>query len=247
MSKIIAFANHKGGTGKTTSAVNVAAYLQLAGKRVLIIDLDPQANISLCLGIEETGGGIYEALKSGVLTAPQPYRSGGGIDIIPSSLDLAAAEMELTAEAGREYILKELLSDARAKYDYILLDCPPSLGLLTLNGLTAADIVLIPVQAEFLAVRGVTKITEIVNKVKRRLNTALKLAVIVTRYSPNKVLNRNVMESVQTTYKENYLGFIRENIALAEASATGKTIYDYSPKSAGASDYSQITNKIMEL
>lgn len=247
MSKIIAFANHKGGTGKTTSAVNVAAYLQLAGKRVLIIDLDPQANISLCLGIEETAGGIYEALRSGVLTAPQPYRSGGGIDIIPSSLDLAAAEMELTAEAGREYILKELLSDARAEYDYILLDCPPSLGLLTLNGLTAADIVIIPVQAEFLAVRGVTKITEIVNKVKRRLNTALKLAVIVTRYSPNKVLNRNVMESVQTTYKENYLGFIRENIALAEASATGKTIYDYSPKSAGASDYFQITNKIMEL
>ena len=246
MSKIIAFANHKGGTGKTTSAVNVAAYLQLAGKQVLIIDLDPQANISLCLGIEETAGGIYEALKSGVLTTPQPYRSGGGIDIIPSSLDLAAAEMELTAEAGREYILKELLSTARG-YDYILLDCPPSLGLLTLNGLTAADIVIIPVQAEFLAVRGVSKITEIVNKVKRRLNTGLKLAVIVTRYSPNKVLNRNVMEAVQTTYKENYLGYIRENIALAEASATGKTIYDYSPKSAGASDYSQITNKIMEL
>jgi len=247
MSKIIAFANHKGGTGKTTTAVNVAAFLQQAGKQVLIIDLDPQSNISLCLGVEETAGGIYEALRTGVLTAPTPYRSGGGIDIIPSSLDLAAAEMELTAEAGREYILKELLSDARAKYDYILLDCPPSLGLLTLNGLTAADIVIIPVQAEFLAVRGVTKITEIVNKVKRRLNTALKLAVIVTRYSPNKVLNRNVMESVQTTYKENYLGFIRENIALAEASATGKTIIDYSPKSAGASDYFQITNKIMEL
>jgi len=247
MSKIIAFANHKGGTGKTTTAVNVAAFLQQAGKQVLIIDLDPQSNISLCLGVEETAGGIYEALRTGVLTAPTPYRSGGGIDIIPSSLDLAAAEMELTAEAGREYILKELLSDARAKYDYILLDCPPSLGLLTLNGLTAADIVIIPVQAEFLAVRGVTKITEIVNKVKRRLNTALKLAVIVTRYSPNKVLNRNVMESVQTTYKEDYLGFIRENIALAEASATGKTIIDYSPKSAGASDYFQITNKIMEL
>lgn len=247
MSKIIAFANHKGGTGKTTTAVNVAAFLQQAGKQVLIIDLDPQSNISLCLGVEETAGGIYEALRTGVLTAPTPYRSGGGIDIIPSSLDLAAAEMELTAEAGREYILKELLSDARAKYDYILIDCPPSLGLLTLNGLTAADIVIIPVQAEFLAVRGVTKITEIVNKVKRRLNTALKLVVIVTRYSPNKVLNRNVMESVQTTYKEDYLGFIRENIALAEASATGKTIIDYSPKSAGASDYFQITNKIMEL
>jgi len=159
MSKIIAFANHKGGTGKTTTAVNVAAFLQQAGKQVLIIDLDPQSNISLCLGVEETAGGIYEALRTGVLTAPTPYRSGGGIDIIPSSLDLAAAEMELTAEAGREYILKELLSDARAKYDYILLDCPPSLGLLTLNGLTATDIVIIPVQADFLAVRGVTKIT----------------------------------------------------------------------------------------
>lgn len=247
MSKTITFANHKGGTGKTTTAVNVAAFLQQIGRRVLLIDLDPQANISLCLGIDPAAPGVYDAIKAGQLTEPQPHRSGGGFDVIPASLDLAGAEMELSAEAGREYILKELLNGSRAEYDYILIDSPPSLGLLTLNALTAADIVIIPVQAEYLAVRGVNKITEIVNKVKRRLNPALKLAVIVTRYSSNKVLNKNVLETVKETYKDNFIGTIRENIALAEAAATGQTILDYSPKSAGAADYLEITNKILEL
>jgi len=244
MSKIIAFTNHKGGVGKTTSALNISSFLCQADKSVLLIDLDPQTNISLHLGINDTEQNIYNSIKQGELVKPFTVQN---IDIIPASLDLAGAEMELSGEAGREYILKELLSDAQAKYDYILLDCPPSLGLLTLNALTASNIAIIPVQAEFLAVKGVTKIVDIIHKVQRRLNPSLSFYVMVTRYSQNKVLNRNVLTAIEETYKTNYIGFIRENIAIAEASATGTTINDYSPKSAGATDYNGLTQKILEL
>lgn len=244
--KTIAFANHKGGTGKTTTAVNVAACLLSAGKRVLLIDLDPQANVTLHLGIDpgETGRDVYSCFKAGKIQEPF---NAAGVSVIPATLDLAALEMELTAEAGRELVLKELISTARGKYDYILIDCPPALGLLTLNALTAANIVIIPVQSEFLAVHGVTKIIDIISKVKRRLNPGLSFSVMVTRYSQNKVLNKNVLDAIKQTYHAEYIGHIRENIAIAEAAAVGKSVVDYSPKSAGAADYQTLTKKIMEL
>jgi len=243
---IIAVTNHKGGTGKTTTAVNVAAGLTQRGARALLIDLDPQNNIAVSLAIDagETQT-IYAGFKSGKL--PPAIKHGSNIDVIPGALDLASLEMEMIGEAGREYITKELITPARAVYDYIILDCPPSLGLLTINALTAADIALIPVQTEYLAVKGVTKITEIISKIKKRLNPSISAYIVLTRYSQNKILNRNVKEAIEGAYSGSVLGVIRENIAVAEASAAGNPVISYAPKSAGALDYTELTAKIMEL
>jgi chromosome partitioning protein len=245
MGIIISLLNHKGGVGKTTSAVNIGAAMVELGKRVLLIDLDPQANLSISLGVPRQKSTIYEALRGeGELV---PYTHKPGLDVITSSLDLSGAEMELINEAGREYILRELLTQVSDDYDFVLIDCPPSLGLLTLNAMTSSRYVLIPLQTEFLAVQGLAKIKQVIDKVKMRLNTQLEMGgVIATMYDSRRVLNRDVVETIHKYFGEKVFNtYIRDNVALAEAPAQRKDIFDYSPKSPGAIDYIDLTKEIL--
>jgi len=246
MSKIIAISNHKGGVGKTTSTINLGAGLNSLGKKVLLIDLDPQANLSQSLGITSPERTIYGALRG--LHGIEPISILPGLDVVPSTLDLSGAEIELSGEPGREYILKELLEPLRKSYSYILIDSPPSLGLLTINAFTASDSVLIPLQAQYLALQGLTKLLEVIEKIKKRLNPALKIGgVFITQYDSRKVLNRDVVEAIRIHYqKELFTTYIRDNIALAEAPSQGLDIFRYSPKSKGAEDYLALSQEILK-
>jgi len=246
MGKIISLLNHKGGVGKTTSAINIGAGLVELGQKVLLIDLDPQANLSLSLGIPRQGNTIYEALRGESELEPFTYREG--LDVIMSTLDLSGAEMELINEAGREFILRELFEPVKEDYDYIIIDCPPSLGLLTLNALTSSDLVYIPLQAEFLALQGLAKIKQIIDKVRFRLNKKLEIGgVIATMYDGRKVLNRDVVETIRKYFGEKVFDtLIRDNVALAEAPAQRKDIFRYSRNSPGAHDYLALSKEILE-
>jgi chromosome partitioning protein len=243
MSKIIAIANHKGGVGKTTSAINIGAGLNLLGKSVLLVDLDPQASLSQSLNVTDPDKDIYGSLRGKYPLHPYPILKG--LDIIPSCLDLSGAEIELAGEAGREYILKELLEPL--SYDYIIIDSPPSLSLLTLNALTAAQDVLIPLQAEFLALRGLAKLRDVIEKIKKRLNKDLQItAVFVTCFDSRRVLNRNVVQSIQEYFPQEFLTTkIRQNIALAEAPVQGLDIFRYAEKSNGAMDYMELCKELL--
>lgn len=246
--RVICFSNHKGGVGKTCSTCNVGAALASIGKKTLLIDLDPQANLSLSLGIKDVEYGVYNSLRESVPLDEITYCLLENFYICPSSLDLAGAEMELSSEAGRETILRELIDPIRDQYDYVLIDCPPSLGLLTLNALTAADEVFIPLQAQYLAVQGVDKLQAIINKIKSRLNRSLTVGgVIITCYDKRKVLNRDVAEIVKEFFeKELFQTKIRDNISLAEAPSMGQDIFRYSPKSRGAEDYRNLSQEMLE-
>lgn len=247
MSKVIAISNHKGGVGKTTSTINIGAGLNTLGKRILLLDLDPQANLSQSLGITSPERTIYGALRG--LHGLEPISILPGLDVIPSTLDLSGAEIELSGEAGREFILKDLLEPVRGKYDYILIDSPPSLGLLTINAFTASDLVFIPLQAQYLALQGLAKLVEVIDKIKRRLNPGLSIGgVFVTQYDSRKVLNRDVVEVIRAHFpKELFSTYIRDNIALAEAPAQGMDIFRYSQKSNGAEDYLALSREIAEI
>ena len=246
MSKVIAISNHKGGVGKTTSTINIGAGLNTLGKRILLLDLDPQANLSQSLGITSPERTIYGSLRG--LHGLEPVSILPGLDVIPSTLDLSGAEIELSGEAGREFILKDLLEPVRGKYDYILIDSPPSLGLLTINAFTASDLVFIPLQAQYLALQGLAKLVEVIEKIKRRLNPGLGIGgVFITQYDSRKVLNRDVVEAIKSYFpKELFSTYIRDNIALAEAPAQGMDIFRYSPKSNGAEDYLSLSKEIAE-
>ncbi len=245
MSIIISLLNHKGGVGKTTSAINIGAGLVELGKKVMLIDLDPQANLTISLGIPRQKYTIYEALRGECELVPYTHKEG--LDVITSSLDLAGAEMELINEAGREYILKELLDQIEDDYDFVLIDCPPSLNLLTLNALAASKYVIIPLQTEFLAVQGLSKIRQVIDKVSARINRQLEIGGVVgTMYDNRRVLNRDVMETIQRHFGEKvYKTMIRENVALAEAPARQSDIFSYAPKSAGAADYLALSKEIL--
>ena len=246
MGKIISLLNHKGGVGKTTSAINIGAGLVELGKKVLLIDLDPQANLTLSLGVPRQKNTIYEALRGE--SDLEPYECKENLHIITSSLDLSGAEMELINEAGREYILKELFATVEDDYDYIIIDCPPSLGLLKLNALTSSHVVFIPLQTEFLALQGVAKIKQIVDKVRFRLNKELQIGgVIATMYDKRKVLNRDVVETIHKYFKEKVFNTkIRNTVALAEAPSQRKDIFSYSRNCNGAKDYLALCHEIIE-
>ncbi|MBL7830664.1 MAG: ParA family protein [Saprospiraceae bacterium] len=245
MAIVISLLNHKGGVGKTTSTINIGAGLVEQGKKVLLVDLDPQANLTLSLGIPRQKNSIYESIRGE--SELEPYKVKENLDVITSSLDLSGAEMELINEAGREYILRELFVPVMEEYDYIIIDCPPSLGLLTLNALTSSQYVLIPLQTEFLALQGLAKIKQIIDKVKFRLNKELELGgVIATMYDSRKVLNRDVVETIIKHFGEKvFKTMIRDNVALAEAPAQRKDIFSYSPKSIGADDYLSLSKEIL--
>ena len=245
MSKTITLSNHKGGVGKTTSVINIGAGLVSLGKKVLLVDLDPQANLSQSLGYRDQELTIYGALKGE--QEVKPIEVLPGLELIPSTLDLAGAEIELSAEAGREFILKELLEPLRASYDYILIDSPPSLGLLTINAFTASNEVLIPLQSQYLALQGLTVLQGVIEKIQKRLNKGLKLGgVFITQYDKRKVLHREVVETIQGHLKGLLLKtIIRDNIALAEAPAVGQDIFRYNAKSYGAEDYLALCKEVI--
>jgi chromosome partitioning protein len=244
--KVISISNHKGGVGKTTSAINIGAGLNLLKKKVLLIDLDPQANLTQSLGLINQDRNIYGALRGEYKL--QPIEILKGLDIIPSTLDLSGAEIELSSEPGREYILKELIEPLRASYDFIIIDSPPSLGLLTINSFTASDEILIPLQAQYLALQGLAKLVEVVDKIKGRLNKGLKVGgVFITQYDSRKVLNRDVVDTIQAHFKDEvFKTKIRDNIALAEAPAQGLDIFRYSSKSYGAEDYLALSKEVLK-
>jgi chromosome partitioning protein len=246
MGTIISLLNHKGGVGKTTSAINIGAGLVERGKKVLLIDLDPQANLTISLGIPRQRVTIYEALRGESELVPVNHKPN--LDVITSSLDLSGAEMELINEAGREFILRELLSHVIDDYDYIIIDCPPSLGLLTLNALTSSRFIIIPLQTEFLAVQGLAKIKQVIDKVRFRLNKQLEIGgVVATMYDSRRVLNRDVVDIIHKYFGDQvFKTYIRENVALAEAPAQRKDIFDYNPKSPGAQDYLDLSDEIIE-
>jgi chromosome partitioning protein len=246
MSIIISLLNHKGGVGKTTSAINIGAGLVKLGKKVMLVDLDPQANLTLSLGIPRQKVTIYENMRGEAEI--QPYTVKDGLDVVTSSLDLSGAEMELINEAGREYILRELFEPLKEEYDYIIIDCPPSLGLLTLNALTTSNYVVIPMQTEFLALQGLAKIKQITDKVRFRLNKNLQIGgVIATMYDNRKVLNRDIVSTIIKYFGDKvFKTKIRESVTLAEAPAEHKDIFSYKPNSNGAEDYLKLSKEIIE-
>lgn len=247
MNKVISISNHKGGVGKTTSAINIGAGLSKMGFKVLLIDLDPQANLSQSLGLIDPERTIYGSLRGEYELTPVEVIKN--LRVVPSTLDLSGAEVELSGEAGREYILKELIDPIRDSYDYILIDSPPSLGLLTINAFTASDWVFIPLQAEYLALQGLAKLIEVIEKIKKRLNRGLEVGgVFITQYDSRKVLNRDVVTTIEEHFKGKvFKTRIRENVALAEAPAQGLDIYRYQSKSFGAEDYYQLCWEIRDM
>lgn len=245
MGKVISLLNHKGGVGKTTSAINIGAGLVELGKKVLLLDLDPQANLTLSLGAPREKITIYESLRGeSDLVA---YNVKNNLDVVISSLDLSGAEMELINEAGREYLLRELIEPIAADYDYIIIDCPPSLGLLTLNALTSSHYIIIPLQTEFLALQGLSKIKQVIDKVRVRLNKSVQIiGVLPTMYDSRKVLNREVVETIKKFFgKRVFDTMIRENVALAEAPSRRMDIFAYNPNSIGAQDYLELSRELL--
>lgn len=245
MSIIVSLLNHKGGVGKTTSAINIGAALVKLGKQVLLVDLDPQANLTISLGIPRQKITIYENIRGEAEITP--YTVKEGLDVVTSNLNLSGAEMELINEAGREFILRELFDPLSHDYDYIIIDCPPSLGLLTLNALTASDYVMIPMQTEFLALQGIAKIDQVIRKIRARLNKKLQIGgVIATMYDNRKVLNRDIVGTIEKFFKDKVFDTkIRNNVALAEAPSEGKDIFEYSKSSNGAQDYLTLAKEII--
>jgi len=246
--RIIALVNQKGGVGKTTSVMNIGAGLKLLKKHVLMVDIDPQANLTYSLGIRahELEKAIYELLI-GEATIEEILIEKDGLKVIPSTLALSGAEMELSSLPGREFLLREVLSKAKG-YDYILIDCPPSLGLLTLNALTTAQEVYIPLQTEFLALQGLSKLLETVEVVKKRLNSNIEVTgIIATRYDGRKNLNNEVVDKIREYFRGKvFKTLIRENISLAEAPSYGKSIFDYKANSYGAEDYFNLCKEIIK-
>lgn len=247
MSKVISISNHKGGVGKTTSAINIGAGLNKLGKKILLIDLDPQANLSQSLGLVNQEKNIYGALRGKYKL--EPIKIIKGLDVIPSTLDLSGAEVEMSGEPGREYILKEIIEPLKSSYDYILIDSPPSLGLLTINSFTASDEVFIPLQAQFLALQGLSKLVEVIDKIQSRLNKELKIGgVFITQYDSRKVLNRDVVATIEAHFKNKvFKTKVRDNVALAEAPSQGLDIFRYNPKSYGAEDYLSLSKEILKI
>lgn len=244
MGKVISIANHKGGVGKTTTTINMGFGLAKLGKKVLLIDMDPQANLSQSLGLYEPDNNIYLALRGDKELSP--IRIEGEVDVIPSTISLAGAEVEFASEIGSQNILRGLLSKVKDQYDYIILDCPPSLGLLTINSFTASDEVFIAVQAEYLALQGLDTLSQALTKVQQRLNDKLKLTgVLITRYDKRKVLCREVHDNLLETFGDTlFKTKISDNIAIAEAPSAQVDIFRYAPKSQGAKDYFELCNEV---
>jgi chromosome partitioning protein len=248
MGKTIVFANQKGGVGKTTTAVNLGAYLAQGGKRVLLVDFDPQGNTSSSVGAKKDVPGIYELIMEKALPEQTIQEcSVPNLSIIPSSIDLTGATVELVDQDKREYFLKRSLLPLVGRYDYIFIDCPPSLGLLTLNGLVAADFVIIPLQCEYFALEGLSLLLKTVNRVQKGLNTELKIGgILFTMYDSRTRLAHDVVQEVTGYFKEKvFRTIIPRNVRLGEAPSFAQPISQYDPECIGARSYQRLAEEVL--
>ena len=250
MGKIIAFTNKKGGVGKTTTAVNMAAYCAEAGKRVLLVDIDSQGNATTALGFSKSAlkKSVYNVLiedgdiRTNVLNSEIEL-----LDLLPANVDLSGAEVDLVYKREREYILKKALEKVRGEYDFIFIDCPPSLGLLTINAWVAADTVIIPLQAEYFAMEGVSQLMNTIGLVRHRLNPKLDIeGVVITMYDGRALISRQITAEIKKFFKKKlYEIIIPRNVRLAEAPSHGEPVMVYDPKCLGARAYKALTEEFL--
>jgi chromosome partitioning protein len=251
MARVIAIANQKGGVGKTTTAINLSACLAERNRRVLVIDIDPQGNTTSGLGVNKNKleRTIYQ-MMIGECTLQECLIESDidNLDILPSNVNLAGAEIELIGIQNREYILRGHVDEIKDDYDYIIIDCPPSLNTLTVNAMTTADTVLVPIQCEFYALEGLTQLIHTINLVKKRLNPGLEIeGVVFTMFDARTNLSLQVVENVKENLRQNiYKTIIPRNVRLAEAPSHGLPINLYDSKSAGAEGYRQLANEVIE-
>ena len=249
--KVMAIINQKGGVGKSTTAINLSAALGELGKQVLLVDLDPQGNSSSGLGIEKSHvhNCVYDVLLNDVAIEDVIIPDvGEGLDLVPATINLAGAEVELVSEMARENRLKDAVGSLRGKYDYVFIDCPPSLGLLTVNALVAADKLLIPIQCEFYALEGVTKLLDSMKRVKTRLNPTLDIfGVLLTMYDGRTTLSRQVVEEVRSYFgKTVFTTLIPRTVKLSEAPSFGQPITQYDPSGKGAQSYVNLAKEVVQ-
>jgi len=260
--RIIALMNQKGGVGKTTTAANLGAALAELGRKVCLVDLDPQAHLTINYGVEPDAKSlnVYNLLCEETSFLQAMQRIDGNIALVPSSIDLAGAEVEMVSMISRELILRQRMQEAQHDFDFILVDCPPSLGLLTMNALAAATEVIIPMQPHFLALQGVGKLLETVALVNRRLNPALKVSgIVLTMFDSQTKLSNEVVNDLERFIQQAkgkplpwanariFQSKIRRNIKLAESPSFGQTILQYEPSSNGAADYRALAREVLEL
>ena len=252
MGKTIAIANQKGGVGKTTTAINLSACLAEAGKKVLVIDLDPQVNTTSGLGIDKESleNTVYDLIldECSIKESMNKVEEIPGLTVIPSDVDLAGAEVELLDVDGKEYILKNAVDYVKQDYDYIIIDCPPSLNMLTINAMTTAESILVPIQCEYYALEGISQLITTIDLVKKRLNNKLKInGVVFTMYDARTNLSSDVVETVKSNLNSRiYQTIIPRNVRLAEAPSHGLPINLYDSKSSGAESYRNLAKEVME-